>query len=220
MTLTHSSLALEPTYKVSKWLKVQVLLNDLAPFFEAMQPFHIVNVAQVCENPILSKESFEKAYEEYVASLKKGLHPVGDIRFSSVLTCDLSALWALPVEGRGVLAKIKEPCIQIQNHRFALSSHDQKILPMTFGSNTISWGLQFSFPTLWQSQKRIISAIKDPSVKNYPLFKRLSAWMRDHTKPARFLVQETRINSSLRIDPHCLSWIDQHAGLKEVKVAH
>lgn len=210
----------ERPFKASKWLRHQVLFDDLEEFFALLDPFTIVNASQICENPLVSKEFYTEAYRHYIEALKRGEPVQRQPHFSVFLTRSLDALWALPIPGKGQMVKIRQPVIQVQSHFFNYSALDGKVRPMVFGEGTVSFGLQFSYPQIYEGQEGIIETLKEKEYPNTHLYKSFVSAVRNLTRPTPFLINGQKVNSPIRIDKKAFSWIDLHPGLKEVKIAH
>ena len=105
----------------------------------------------------------------------------------------------------------------MQAHHFFFSPLDGKFHPMVLSNESISWGIQFSYPQLYQDpESRQIIKVSDGSVfPNTPLFSKLMKWMRSHTLPTPFLIEESRVNAPIRIGKSALTWIENHPQLKE-----
>ncbi|MDB6080787.1 MAG: hypothetical protein JWO53_59, partial [Chlamydiia bacterium] len=178
-------------FLASKWLHIQflidkeemeALLKELS--HDGLYLFSTMGIKPVGESA-MSQEAFLLAYGRYVAHLQAGRSPDDEeFRpfFTAVMTSSLGALQALDVaEGKEII-RPREPIVQLQLHRFDHSSFDGKIRPMVLGKNTISWGLQISYPQLFQDPAtRIVQQAS--SYANFALFKKVQAWIRTYTLP-------------------------------------
>lgn len=169
-------------------------------------------------NEFISKEAFLEAYSSYVAALKQGELP-NDSRirpyFTSIWTVTLEAVYAVPVKQGHNLIKICQPVIQLQGHRFDYSTVDGKFRSMVLGSDCVQWGLQFSYPQLYQDDNlQVFSTREGVQFPNTALFKRLQQWMRSHTIATPFEVEGKKINVPIRIGKQCLSWVNNHPQLQ------
>lgn len=217
----------EGLLQVSKWLKLQVLLDEeeMRLLLNDLGQIYFVNVTGPVqkEQAILSKEQFFVFYKEYIDSLKKVVVPnFHNIRipFSSSLSHDLDAFYAIALKDERYLIKPRKPVIQLQAHSFFYSQVDQSFHSMTLSPESISWGLQFSYPQWIQHPKNHqIQKIKDnPEWTNTSLFALLMKWMREFTRPTPFFVNGSKINVPIRIGKKALSWIKNHPQLKEKKI--
>jgi hypothetical protein len=157
-------------------------------------------------------------YSRYVELLKQGKIP--DERefrpfFSSVISVTDKCLYSISVDQGFHLIKANRPIIQMQPHAFHFSRESFEFRSMTFGPESVTWGIQFSYPQLYQDFKtQEIHQVKDTSLfPNTVLFKKIQKWIRDFTLPTPFVVEGKKINVPFRIGKQCFSWIHQHAQL-------
>lgn len=208
----------EGTLRVSKALKHQVLLDtdEMQSLFKELGNFYLFAVSEPVALEEAQIEDFLTVYKKYIDALKNG-QPLEDrlLRraFSSAWTVDPSFLYAMEVAGGKFLVKPLRPVLQLQLHRFSLSDVDEKVHPLVLGPGSISWGVQFSFPQLFQDPKTEEIAKVPRDFPNSELYWKLSRWLRAHTVPALFLFKGKRVVSSLRIGKQSLSWINRHPHL-------
>lgn len=222
-----SSLQKEGLLQASKWLKIQVLLDpeEMQDLLHSLGDVYFVVVSEPVspQGGILPTSTFVQKYADYVHYLKQGdIPPDREFRtfFSCALGKTLDSFFGIPC-GEKVLIKPIKPVIQLQAHHFIYSDLDQKFHPMVFGKESISWGLQFSYPQLFQDPhtKQIVKVKDTPEFPSSEMFTQLRAWIRSHTLPTPFMVDHTRINVPIRIGKKVLSWISAHPQLKQVTVA-
>ena len=218
----------EGVLQVSKWLKFQVLLDsdEIASLFEEIAPIYCVNVSAAVngEDALFSAERFLSLYSTYIDELKQGRVPQdGQFRslFSSALSNDLSAFYAIALAGEKYLIKPVAPVIQMQMHYFFYSSVDGKFHPMVLSEESIAWGIQFAYPQLYQDPlTRSIGKVADcAKFSNTSTFQKLSKWMRSATMPTPFIADQERTNSQIRIGKKSLNWINIHPQLKQKGIA-
>jgi hypothetical protein len=167
---------------------------------------------------------FLEGYAQYIAALKEGLLPDEQpLRrlFSSVLTLSPDVLYAIPLEGGRQILRVARPAVQMQFHCLGYSLADHKFRPLAFGSQSIYWGLQFSYPQLYQDLKihEVFTVTDSPDFPNTALFRHLQKWMRQHTIPTPFLVDGRKINVPMRLGKHCLPWINKHPQFPKFNVS-
>lgn len=207
--------------QASKWLKLPVLVdeNEMAALLAALGEYWMFTIGGVIPqgSGCLSQQEFLHAYQEYVQLLKKGKKPEDRAFkriFSSVFTCSLDALYTVPLPNQQQLIKIDKPVVQLQMHRFDYSSIDGKFRSMVLGPDSISWGIQFSYPQLYQDEQMQIKQVKDEKeFPNTSLFRRLQQWVRHHTIATPFLVDHQLTNVPIRLGKQCLAWINHHPQL-------
>lgn len=207
--------------RISKCLKHQVLLDgeEMQSLFTVLGDFFIYLVSHPvrAEEMQVSRRDFLALYERYVEGIKRG-NPEEDrwfrAGFSSVWTVDSSFLYAMPVGEMKFLVKPLRPVLQLQLHRFLLSEVDEKIHPLVLGKESVSWGIQFSYPQLYQDPKSQEISKIPRDFPNTILYWQLSRWLRAHTLPTAFFFHDKRIVSSLRLGKKCIPWIGSHPQLK------
>lgn len=212
----------EPPLQASKWLKCPVLLSadEMARLLQTLSPLDIFITGSVTKIGCghISQEEFLQSYREYATLLSQGLLPEeAHYRsiFSSVFTTTPDAVYALLLEEDQQLIRLSKPVIQLQSHRLHFSHDDNTFRSMTFGSDSILWGIQFSYPQLCQDAqtKEILPVDLRPEFPNTQLFKTLQRWVRDNTIPTPFIVNGQKINSPVRLGKECLPWINKHPQL-------
>lgn len=212
----------EPPMQASKWLKCQVLCDaeELQSLSQSLEPFEIYLTG--CVTPLgsgsLAKQEFFSIYASYIEELKQGKIP-GNSQyrhyFSSVFTRTPEVLYAIPLETNQQLIRVEKPVVQLQHHCLDYSKEDGKFRPMIFGTDCIHWGIQFSYPQIFQEARthQILQVDDSPIFPNTSLFKHLQQWIRKNTIPTPFLVGDQQINVPMRLGKQCLCWINQHQQL-------
>jgi len=217
-----STLKDEGYFQVSKWLSHQILLdvNEMQNLLEELGDFHICSAGQLYSGNegIISKEQFLICYQAYLDGIKQGKlidESIYRTCFSSVLTTSLDHLYKVEVSQDQYLLRISKPVLQLQTHRMHYSKLDGKFRPMIFGTESIMWGIQFSYPQIFQDNttKEILSVLNNPEFPNGKLYQALQKWIRKNTIPTPFIADEKLINSPIRIGKDCLPWINQHPQL-------
>jgi hypothetical protein len=171
---------------------------------------------------LVSKELFLEVYDVYIQSIKFGKLPV-DTRirplFSSIWTLDLNAVYTVAVQSEKCLVKVCQPVIQLQAHRFDYSPADGKFRSMVMGNDSIFWGIQFSYPHLFQdSELNVFTVREEERFPTTALFKRLQRWTRHHTMATSFEIEGKKINIPIRLGKACLPWINRHPQLISKKL--
>ncbi len=218
-SLRVSSPAEEGVYQGAKWLKFQVLCEEreLRELFSTLAPFSLFPLTGLCDGKPIAEEVFLETYGAWVNLLRKGIvPPERAVRtfLAAALSPDLEALWLQEVPNKGYLVRVAKPLLQMQSAWFSYSSSDGQFRPMTLGAGAIFWGLQFSYPQVYQEAKT--GEIKE--IGKNPFFAKLRPWIRQWTRPVPFVVEGRRMNSSLRLGNHCFSWIHHHPQLKEQNI--
>lgn len=218
----------KPSLQASKWLQMQMLVDakELEDLFLHLGEFNLFRIGSLMtlEELTVSKEEFLDLYEKYISSLKQGLLPdIPKFRraFSIVLTSTSDALFSCQVGENQYLLKVAKPIIQLQAHAMHFSKDDHKFRPMIFGPDTITWGLQFSYPQLYQDPQTLTieKANSKEECPNASLFQNIRKWQRDSTIPTAFLVEGEKVNIPIRIGKECLSWINRHPSLVDQQLS-
>lgn len=212
----------EGKLQVSKWLKYQALLDsaEMKELLLFLEPFSIFVVSEAVEGKsgLIEKTDFIAHHQRYIEELKKGELPdESQLRkyFSSIFTTTSDLLYAMKLSNGKSLIKPLRPVIQLQLHHFFASSLDGKFYPMVLSDESVTWGIQFSYPQLFQDPKtfEITKVTSSPEFPNTALFLKLVKWMRTHTVPTPFLFQDKKTNAPMRIGRNCFDWIEKHPGL-------
>jgi hypothetical protein len=218
-----SSAKLEGVLQVSKWLKVQVFLDtdEMQEFLKVLAPVEFVVVSGLVrpEQAILSSAFFQEKYADYVSLLKQGQIPCTDhFRpfFSTAMTRSLDVFYAIAAGDGRYLIKPLKPVVQLQAHHFFYSNLDHKFHPMVLSEDSVTWGLQFAYPQLYQDPKtrQVIKVTDSSEFPNSALFSRLLKWIRSATLPTPFEVGGVRTNSPIRIGKKAYIWIKNHPQLQ------
>ena len=212
-----------PPFQAAKWLSFQLLLDpeEMKSLFDSLGEFYIYRVGAVCKEgqEEVSREDFLKAYTDYVNALKSGILPnPASYRslFAVVFTVTRDVLVGIRAGEGETIVRVAMPVIQVQPHSMHYSKSDHKFRPMLFGLDTITWGVQFSYPQLYQDQQLqdIRKVDNSADFPNTPLFRSVQQWQREHTIPTPFLVpDQTKVNVPMRVGKKCLEWINRHPQL-------
>lgn len=226
--IVRASLPNEQPMQASKWLDLQALLDvdEMSLLLDDLGSPYLFLTGCVCreEDASVPKIKFLEVYSHYIAALKDGKLPnEQEVRpyFSGVLTTTPEALYAINVEGGRQILRVARPAVQMQMHRLGYSTADGKFRAMAFGINSVFWGIQFSYPQLFQdlNTNEIFTVGDTPEFPNTTLFRTLQRWMRQHTIPTPFLVGDKKINVPMRIGRGCLPWVNNHPQFKGLGMA-
>lgn len=208
--------------QASKWLDLPLLLDakEMEALLADLGNFKIFRVGAVCgrDEGGISKQVFLDQYTAYIDCLKRGEIPEEkNFRpyFSSIFTLADDHLFQILVGSDRRIIRVEKPVLQLQVNQIAHSAADGKFRAMVFGKESILWGLQISFPQLYQDAvtKEVFSVVDSPKFPNTALYRKLQLWVRQHTIPTPFQVGERRINVPIRLGKECLAWINSHPQL-------
>ena len=220
LKLSHPSQ--EGVLNVSKWLKTQVLLSDaeMRSLLDHLNPFSFYNVSEVVTEEVIPQELFLNAYTRYAQTLKSGkVLEDKELRrfFSAALSVTSEALYKMEVKPGQFLIKAIKPILQMQLHQFLPSKLDGKFHPMVLSQDSVSWGLQFSYPQICQNPRTNLFAkvVKSEEFPNTELFDKLMKWLRNFSVPTTFVWEGKKTSVPMRLGKECFSWIEAHPELKE-----
>jgi hypothetical protein len=218
---------LRPTYQASKWIDARFLIDveEMEQLLATLQPFamYITNGVSERDQGIIPHDHFLECYRHYVEALKQGEIPNhNDYRtaFSSSWSRAEDHLYTLPVGENQQLIRVQRPVLQLQSHSMHFSTADNTFRSMVYGSDSVLWGLQISYPQIFRNHTthQVDKVVNSPEFPNTQLFRTLQDWLRTATIPTPFIVTidgvETRINSPMRLGKQCLKWIFLHPQLK------
>lgn len=216
-------------YNVSKWLSVCLLIDaeEMRSLYDAFGVFLQYLVGNIVKKGWgdIPHETFLSAYSHYVDCLKNGKIPEdGTFRslFASVLTVSEDHVYALNVGHDKQIIRVSKPVIQMQSHHLDYSAADGKFRSMVMGKDSILWGVQFSYPQLYEDATHHVYKVDTSDLfPNTRLFRTLQNWIRQHTVPTPFIVDGIVHNVPIRLGKNCFSWINQHPQLvkKGLKVS-
>ena len=206
---------IEGSFQAAKWLKIQALVEpeELEILFaEAFEIYPLSGAYRLDSFP-MKKGDFLAAYRLWIERLKEGIAPTDEeLRAynASAWAVSPSAIWLLEIPGKKYLAKPSEPFLQCQVHQMGYSAVDGEFRPMILSRESIFWGLQFSFPQVYQHPKT--GEFFD--VEDFGLFQSVRKWSREHTVATPMLVDGKRVNIPIRLGKRCFPWINKHPQLK------
>ncbi|NGX57973.1 MAG: hypothetical protein K940chlam3_00874 [Chlamydiae bacterium] len=211
----------DPSYQASKWQQVRMLVDvdEIKDLFEELGDFFLFCLGGVLKQGegSLDPQAFLTIYADYIQHLKEGKvldKQVYMSSFSSAMTADLKALYAVNVGENKQIIRIRQPVIQMQEHIFNYSQDDQKFRSMVFGMDSITWGIQFSYPQLFTDpQSNEVKNVLQSDFPNSHLFRTLQKWVRRNTVPTPFIVDGKKVNVPIRLGKACLNWIQNHPQL-------
>lgn len=210
--------------EASKWLQVQALLDsdEMTDLLEALGSFQMYKIGTVLQpEEEFDKNKFLQTYHQYISTLKEGKIPQESTYrsdFTSVISVSPDCVEIIPVDGGKKIIRVIKPTVQIQVHRLGYSVVEEKFRPMVKGKESITWGVQFSYPQLFQESQEVFKVDDSELFPNTRLFHILQKWMRQHTIPTPFLVDGKKMNVPIRLGKNCFSWINRHPQLNEKNI--
>jgi len=212
----------EPRLQVSKWLEMPILLDlqemeRCLHLFSSLYLFKTGKVGSIDELE-LTRFSFLEHYEKYISALKKGLLPDDAVfrsQFALALTSTLEIMYGIDCGNERFILRPERPVIQMQMHAFHYSSFDHKFRSGVLGPESITWGITFSYPQIYQDPftHQIQKIAESSEFPNTGLFKLLQKFIRVETIPTPFGIGEQTINTPMRLGKECFPWINNHPQL-------
>lgn len=174
-------------------IRLLITPEEMHILFETLSPFKLINVSEVTASPEVDQEVFMSAYKAYF----KGDMRINRPLFSCALNRDDSAIFMKQVADGRTLSRIVKPVIQMRAHSYTVAAG--KLLPMTFGTDAKAWGIQLSYPYLYEdpSTGESVDTLKSKTSNN-DLFKALRVWVRNQTAPATFTIEGKQVKTPLR----------------------
>jgi hypothetical protein len=220
--IRQSTLSVEGQCPVSMWLSTALFLSasEMSQFLEALGPFFILQTDVVLDisDGIVDRQDFLKAYSEYVEDIKEG-RSINEKKvkkyFQAVWTLSLDAVYSIKVPENRHIIKQVHPSIIVQHHKLHYSTDDHKFRSMVLGIDAFTFGIQISYPQLYQDPKsmELKKILLDNSFYNTELYKKIKMWIRSNTRPISFLINEKKWTIPQRIGKEALAFINNHLGL-------
>lgn len=215
--LETSTPAREGVFRGSRWLQVAVLLEgvellDLLQTFSNLQVFVTSGVVGKGQEQVTA-EDYCIRYENHLKAIQASQRVESSSLAISLSVCP-SCLYVMSVGEQGRLVRVRRPVIEVRPHSLGYCKLDGKFRSMIRGESAIFWGIELSYPQLYQSpQSGEILATTDPAAfPNALIFRNIQRWMRQHTRPTPFIVEGRVLPISARLGRRC-EWAYQHPQL-------
>lgn len=187
---------------------------DYAPSFQIYTVHRVTGLDEGTHNP----DIFLECYADYITTLKRGEVPQEERfrpLFSGVWSVSKEALYSLELAEKRRLIKVAKPVVQSKLNQICYSPDDQQFRTQIFGTDSICWGIQLSFPTLYLDPKTF-EAKPTREFPNMALFKSIQRWIREKTRPTPFRTGPNSISYvPIRLGKKCFSWIASHPQLQK-----
>lgn len=207
-------------YEISRARSQRALLDpeEMASLFQELDPFVLFRTAAKEVLPVKEDDRYEwlLLYKEYIEQLQK--NEVGRaVLLSAFISPSQESFYALFTPSKKIQIRPRSPVIQITHHTFSFNAEERQFYSQIFGTEAISWGLEWSFPLLFEDPlTKEVFKLTDPEAwPALALFKKWERWLREHTEPAKFLSQEKKVVAPFRIGKKAKSWAK---GLKNPKL--
>lgn len=225
MRLRNSTMDQEGALKVSSFIKIPLLIDDfemenLCQFFGDISFYNTQGVSDFTHG-ILKAPEFMEHYRSYINALKenkiialKKSYPI----FSYALSVTPDIFYEVKVDETRRVIKATKPPIQMQPHEFFFSQESETFYSMVFSEKSISYGIQFSYPNLYQNPHTHEVYNVDETFPNTSFFKNFRQWVRNNTVPSSFVVNGKKYNLPYRVGKGCFSWLSKHPQLLENQI--
>lgn len=223
LPIRQSTLACEGALMVSKWLYFHVLLDysEMAALLNHLGDalFYQIDRVVPSSGGVISYQDFLENYQIYIQCLKDGKIPEDGFTrktFQAALSATSEAFYQISLQDDKRIIKARLPVIMLQDHQMHFSKIDGKFRSKVLTREGFSWGVQLSYPQLFQNPKTFgLEKITDsPAFPNTRLFSLLRKWIRYETMPTRFILEDgKKIVSPVRLGKKSMEWIDRHAQL-------
>lgn len=214
-----STQSVEGQCPVSMWLSTALYLSaqEMQRFIESLGPFFILKTDTVIpkNEGIIKSEDFLAAYKDYITALSLG----EDIDeksvkkyFQSVWTLNLDTVYSIDVDPDRHIIKLSKPSIILQHHKLHYSDDDQKFRSMVLGLDAFTFGIQISYPQLYQDPKthELKKILLEGSFVNTDLYKKIKQWVKTNTRPISFLIENKKVTLPYRIGKEALAFVNHH----------
>jgi hypothetical protein len=203
--------------QATKWLKLPLFLNvlELNDLLAFLGKVFLVPLSGVFKEglEVLTPSQFSEYYGSYIQRLMMGEPSNPDRKLITAWTYDVKDIEVKPVE-TGVLVRPKAPVVQVQPYWLNYSERDGKFHEMALSTESMGWGLLFSFPQLFQDPDTLeILKVQGDRFPNCELFKKLQAFSRARTIPTPFITPAGSLNHPARIGKE---WLNEAKALPQL----
>lgn len=211
-----STLIKEGPFLASKWNKQIAFLDptELKELFSHLSPFSIHPLGKVVEKEQseISLEAFIDSYTGLIDRLKiQGFLQKEDFKAfdAFAISCKKDAFYLLEIKN-GYLIKPRAPHIMIRPHFF---DYSDRFRSGVLGLNSLFWGLEFSFPHIFQDPKT--KKIEKVSVlsENSILFTKIRKYLRKISNSTTFTVGDKKYPVAYRLGKKCFPLIKNYTKL-------
>ena len=168
----------------------------------------------------ISVEDLIVRYREYLSSLRqKEQLPSQEMRhfFSLFLSSSLDDFYAISLPQERFVIKTRKPVVHLQLYHCFVSRVNGEILPMVLHPDSFSFGLQFSYPQIYEDPKthEFFKAMLEKKLHNTELFKKIVFWIRQNTKPASLCIGGKKVYAPFRLGKTAEDPMSYHLALQK-----
>lgn len=184
-----------------------------------LSPLSILNSSEVVPWEKISPaiDVFMNKYMTYIHMLQ-GKIPKQKINLSYALSQQLNNFRAVAVAPDKFICRALQPDVHMQTCEFLLDSK-RKILPQVFSNESIRWGIQFSYPAIFQDgyTMEVFQATRE-SFPGWKLFSSIRKWIRNNTVPLPIHFQGKIIHLPIRLGIKATTWISSHIDREKIDI--
>lgn len=217
--LRQSSPAVQGVYSGAKWMHIRAMLDpeEWEDLSEELGKNCMFTVGKMTKKiPFLSSVEITDALYKMKKSFISSEIDINDLQLITpfALSCKSTSFYQFCVKDL-VNVQILEPVIQVQMHFFRICPINHTFHSMVMAQDSIFWGLQFSFPQIFQNSLHGCIKQVDKSGENFRLFSFVRKWMRDHTTSTKVSFENKVVPLPIRWGKKCLSWASSHPQIKK-----
>lgn len=206
----------------SRWQRHAFLLHpdEMGALFEQLSPFSIYQVSSVVDvgQELIAPSFFLSQYASYFSTFLENeqldLAPYRAL-FSSAWVREQSSVSLVEVKGERRLVRPLLPVIQLQAHQFYYDPGQGKFFSMPLGKGNRSWGIQASFPYIFQRGAEGKIEEVDKAHPEYALYTTLARFLRKETTPAPFMVGGEKKYAPFRVGKVALPLVGKMLAMEE-----
>lgn len=203
-----------PSLKISKIIKIPIFLEPsefksfILYILEASPEAILFDTQKVllCNEGLHPLTDLIDSYYEYITALLRN-EAYSSPLFSYALSETDTIFASLALSDNRQLIRTLKPPIQLQPHSFYYSAESQNFYSMVFGEQSLSFGVQISYPLLYQDPEsgEAIEIQKAASFPNFALFQKIRFYIRHNTVPLSLAVEGKKMNLPIRVGKKALS---------------
>lgn len=226
--LETGSIAQLGVMNASKWLRFALLVDvsELQTLLENLGQVHLINLSPVHseQDLLVTKEQLLKQYKDYIDLIKAGKsvdHAHMQKAFALHMSYDMSSCYQIVLkEGALLYAKERAPGVRLRLHNFSWDGENGQTHSNVHAKNGITWGLEFAYPQIFASSidEEVVYVLKSNEMPNNALFQQVKKWVRQGSKPVRFLYEGSSCVSTIRLGKEAQNWVGCHEGLRTNKL--
>ncbi len=219
-----SSVESEGLMNCSKWLRHAVLLelSEIKDLLDSLgECFILPGTGLVAEdNWRIDKEELLSKYAEYLECIKSSAEAPPSLLkrfFTMMISPEDRDFYAVKAGESKYLIKACFPVIQVQLYHCFISRFDKKIHPMALSKDSFFFGLQFSYPQIYEDPKTHLfsKVLLEKKFSSSLVFKKLAQWLRQNTRPVPLMIQESRVPAPFRMGKKSQELVNSHLGFQK-----